>query len=434
MGSTAKIFGFCAATVLLIGALFWTYSQQSHERRLADYRSKQEINAVAAQFVPLALQFDKYDSGYVDAYIGPKAQREFVKENPMTLEQVSQSADALAARLETVRPQAVDPNRLRLLKGNMLAMRTRIAMTRGERFTFDEETRRIYGAVAPKYTLAQFEQALAVEAAAGERAEPVIIPNDKVEAAMSMAIKACRERTRAHYDLPSMERFQLQFVTGKSWSAYNWYKGDNMSVIQVNLDQPLRMDRLLDLGCHEGYPGHHVYNLLSERDRLKGKGWAEAQIVPLYSPSGPIMEGAGNYGLELAFPGPERVDFEARALYKLIGVDPPKEYTPDSAQLRAARRTLDNANIHAAREYLDGRMSREDAVAFLMKFNHDSESRARQRMDFADKYRGYVINYTLGQYVIADYVEARVAGGEDPWDVFKYILDTPLMISDLQSK
>ena len=75
------------------------------------------------------------------------------------------------------------------------------------------------------------------------------------------------------------ERFTLEFVTGKSWSGYNWYQGNYRSLIQVNTDQPVRMGRAIDLGCHEGYPGHHVYNMLLEqragaRARLDRVSWS----------------------------------------------------------------------------------------------------------------------------------------------------------------
>jgi len=70
----------------------------------------------------------------------------------------------------------------------------------------------------------------------------------------------------AHVELPATERFTIEYVTGKSWSGYNWYQGDYKSLIQVNTDLPIYIDRAIDLACHEGYPGHHVYNVLLEKN------------------------------------------------------------------------------------------------------------------------------------------------------------------------
>ena len=66
------------------------------------------------------------------------------------------------------------------------------------------------------------------------------------------AIAACRARTMAHLTLPPGERFDLEYVKGTSWNAYNWYKGSYHSLIQVNLDFPIVIDRAIQLACHEG--------------------------------------------------------------------------------------------------------------------------------------------------------------------------------------
>lgn len=390
------------------------------------------IDIAAQDFVRLALAFGAHDVNYVDAYTGPSSIQDEVLANPMSLDEIEATAAALSETLSSVK--GANPDRLTLLRGDVLALQTRLAMAKGEIFSFDEETRRIYGAVAPHYTLAQFEAALKVEASAGDIPEPVVIPKDKIKPVMEAAIAECRARTLDHYDLPKTERFDMEFVTGKSWSAYNWYKGDYRSVIQINLDQPIYFHKALDLGCHEGYPGHHVFNVLAERDRIKKNGWMEGTVVPLYSPSGPLMEGSGNYGLELAFPGSEKAKFEREVLYPLAGLKPAASRAPDSAAVEDAKRVLAYSGIHAAREYLDGRISREDAVEFLMKFEHMKRPRAEQRVDFFDTYRGYTINYTLGQHVIGDYVEAKSEQGEDPWVTFKYILDTPMTLESLQAE
>ena len=92
-------------------------------------------------------------------------------------------------------------------------------------------------------------------------------------------------------------------MTDKPWSGYNWYKGRHRSVIQVNTDLPIYVDRAVDLACHEGYPGHHVYNVLLEKNLLRDRGWVEFSVYPLFSPQSLIAEGTANYGIDVAFPG-----------------------------------------------------------------------------------------------------------------------------------
>ena len=107
-------------------------------------------------------------------------------------------------------------------------------------------------------------------------------------------------------------RFTVEYVTGKSWSGYNWYQGNYRSLIQVNTDLPIFIDRAIDLACHEGYPGHHVYNVLLEKHLVRDRGWQEFTVYPLFSPQSLIAEGTANYGIEVAFPRAERREFERR--------------------------------------------------------------------------------------------------------------------------
>ena len=62
------------------------------------------------------------------------------------------------------------------------------------------------------------------------------------------------------------------------------------------------IDRAVDLACHEGYPGHHVYNVLLEKNLMRDRGWVEYSVYPLFSPQSLIAEGTANYGIEVAFP------------------------------------------------------------------------------------------------------------------------------------
>ena len=128
------------------------------------------------------------------------------------------------------------------------------------------------------------------------------------QAAIAAAASA-RWRTST---LPAEESFTVEYVTGKSWSGYNWYQGNYRSLIQVNTDLPIYIDRAIDLACHEGYPGHHVYNVLLEKHLVRDRGWVEFTVYPLFSPQSLIAEGTANYGIEVAFPPDERVGVRAR--------------------------------------------------------------------------------------------------------------------------
>ena len=166
-----------------------------------------------------------------------------------------------------------------------------------------------------------------------------------------------------------------------------------------------------------------------EQHLLKGKGWIEYSVYPLFSPLSVMAEGSANYGIELAFPGEDKITFERDVLFPLAGLDPTKAQT--LAALNKLRDKLGHARNHIAREYLDGRLTREDAILMTMKYRLEARDRAEQSVRFIDTYRGYVINYTLGRDLVDGYVKAGVAQGRDPWDVFETLLVTPLAASDI---
>src|SRR5207302_7941763 len=152
-----------------------------------------------------------------------------------------------------------------------------------------------------------------------------VIPSDRLSAVFDRAIAEGRRRTLQHVQLPAEERFTVEYVKNKPWSGYNWYQGGYRSLIQVNTDLPIYIDRAIDLACHEGYPGHHVYNALLEEHLVRDRGWVEISVYALFSPQSLIAEGTANYGIEVAFPsgerGDERLAFERDVLFPLAGLD-----------------------------------------------------------------------------------------------------------------
>ena len=194
----------------------------------------------------------------------------------------------------------------------------------------------------------------------------------------------------------------------------------------------MRLGRAIDLGCHEGYPGHHAYNMLLERNLARGRGWVEYMVYPLYSPQSFIAEGSANYGVELAFPGEERLAFERRVLYPLAGL--PADGAETYLRLQEAIRELSGARIAISADYLDGRIDRAEAIRRTQRYSLMSESRARQSIAFTDQYRAYVINYGLCRELVARFVEAGAADQATRWARMGRMLSGPFLPTDLQPR
>jgi len=233
--------------------------------------------------------------------------------------------------------------------------------------------------------------------------------------------------------LPANESFTVEYVTNKPWSGYNWYQGNYRSLIQVNTDLPIYIDRAIDLACHEGYPGHHVYNALLEKHLVRDREWVEFTIYPLFSPQSLIAEGTANYGIEVAFPGEERAAFERDVLYPEAGLNPSQASA--YARVQGLVDRLAYAGNEAARTYLNGTADRKQATAWLSQYAMMSPVRAEQRTRFFDTYRSYVINYNLGKDLVKQYVESRGGVASQPakrWEEFVRLLASPRLPSGLR--
>jgi hypothetical protein len=408
------------------------------------------MNVIAEAYVKLVLGVGQHDSDYVDAYYGPAEWRQEAERVKPPLPELAGRAASLLEQVRGLPAGDTEIERLRraYLEGQLSSAAARLRMLQGHRFAFDEESQALYDATAPVQTEAHFAGVLAELEKKLPGSGPLIdrydaykkafvIPPDRLDAVFTKAIDECRARTRAHIQLPESERFTVEYVKDKSWSAYNWYKGDYRSVIQVNTDLPIYIDRALDLACHEGYPGHHVYNALLEHHLVKGRGWIEFSVYPLFSPQSLIAEGTANYGIEVAFPGTERVAFERDALFPLAGLDPAR--AAEYQEVMALVEQLAYAGNEAARRYLNGEIDAAAAASWLEKYAMMPRPRAEQRVRFFDQYRSYVINYNLGEDLVRAYVERRAAEGgvvsaERRWQVFAELISSPRLPSGLTAR
>jgi hypothetical protein len=260
-----------------------------------------------------------------------------------------------------------------------------------------------------------------------------VIPKDKLDTVFQLAIKACRERTLAHIKLPPSENFSVEYVTNKPWGGYNWYKGNYRSVIQLNTDLPVYIDRPIDLAAHEGYPGHHVYNALLEKNLVRDRGWVEFSVYPLFSPQSLIAEGTANFGKEVVFTKPERLKFEKEVLWPAAGIDPSR--AEEFYEVQDLVKQLNYATNEAARRYVNGEIDANAAATWLQKYALMDEKRAKQSARFIEKYRSYVINYNLGEDMVRSYIDKH--GGteqqlEKRWQEFGQLLASPRLPGDIR--
>ncbi|HMI87678.1 MAG TPA: hypothetical protein VK550_26510 [Polyangiaceae bacterium] len=405
------------------------------------------LDAAGERYAKLVLALGERDGDYVDAFYGPSAWRDEAKTARKGLDQIRAEATLVLAEVEKARPTE-ELSRLRqsYQVHQLKALLARVAMLSGAKMSFDEESKALYDAVAPHHdddyfasVVADLDKALPpgqgtlVDRYQAFRKDFVVAP-DKLDAVFRKAIDLARARTLAHIQLPPEETFTVEYVTDKPWSGYNWYQGNYRSRIQVNTDLPIYIDRALDLAGHEGYPGHHVYNVLLEKNLVHDRGWVEFSVYPLYSPQSLIAEGSANYGVDVLFSKEERVIWEKENLFPLAGI--PAARAEEYYRVLALLEKLAYADNEAARRYLEGSLTFEQTAAWLQKFALATAERALQRVRFIDKYRSYVINYNLGKDLVRAHVESLAPPGDlaKRWQVFGELLSSPRLPSGLRQR
>ena len=418
--------------------------------------------SIANGFLRLTLEAGTYEDGYIDAYYGPAELQAEAEVERRSREELVAEAQAMVRAIDRQleRPDfaAASPGpaysprrRLLALRGALVAAETRLRMVGGERLSFADEAQGLFGVRPDPLPLSHYDPILLrletlipgtgpLAARVDGFNERYTIPTNRLQTVFDAAIAECRRRTAQHISLPEGEAFTMAFVTGKTWSGYNYYLGNYQSRIEINTDLPIRISRAVDLGCHEGYPGHHVLNLMIEQRMARGGAtganggagapWREYLVNPLYSPLSVLSEGSANYGIDLAFPGPERLTFERDVLYPLAGLDPT---TADAYwRVQQATEALGGARLTIAKLYLDGTIDRARAVELTQRYLLLSAARAEQSVAFTDHYRSYVLNYGWGRDLVRRFIEAGNPDAATRWQRMERILSEPTIPGDLE--
>src|SRR6185503_18626638 len=125
------------------------------------------MSKIAREYVRLVLAMGPHDKDYVDAYYGPDDIKREAESAKLTLDEIGAGVKSLQAQVAAAPPAAPQSSanaanelgRLRhqYLEKQLSAMSARVRMLKGERLTFDEESKALYDVVAPTYPDAHFQ-------------------------------------------------------------------------------------------------------------------------------------------------------------------------------------------------------------------------------------------------------------------------------------
>lgn len=400
----------------------------------------QTLDQIAEQYVKLSLKVGQHSEYYVDAYYGPD--KWHPKLNKTDLNILYKDACKLISDIENIIANNTS-HRAYYLCVHIKACATYINQLLGHNLKFADECKALYDVSPPTFDTQYFDVVLKeldnlvpgtgdLNTRMNTFRQEFVIPVDKLDTVFNAAIDEARKRTLKFIDIPANENFNVELVSDQVWSAYNWYKGNSYSLIQLNTDHPIFIDRVIDLAAHEGYPGHHIFNALIEKHLVNENGWMEYSIYNLFSPSSLLAEGSANYGIEVVFPTKERLQFEQSVLFPLANINPEKAKL--YYDIQAVLHKLSYVDNMVAQKYLDNEITADEAVKLLMKYALSSEERSKQRLKFIEYNRSYVINYNYGQDLVKDYLADQVKNSshDELWRVFSELLSEPRTGSMMQ--
>lgn len=399
-----------------------------NQRWLQDY--------VQLQFRMEKLIIKHTESRFVDYYYGPTEWKTAVENEAET--PASELVRAAMALLDSLSAQGFEEHRQTYLSKQVIALETVCRKLNGESFTLEDEVQRCFDIRPTWIPETRFEQAHALydEALPGkgsifERLQGLRNryglkkeQSDQLVRLMRIAMDEARRRTREMVDLPEGEEVELDTAHDKVFGGENYYLGNYRSRVELNTDLPTNLRWLIDLVCHEGYPGHHTEFALKEQHLYRGRGYLEQSISPIICPQSVISEGIATSAFKMIFT-PEEVEQWARVhLYSLAGIEP---VDVDTEKLQQASELMSGIDGNARFMLSDGRPEAE-VKQYIMKYALIPEEYAQKDIEFLkDPFReAYIFTYFYGRHLMRPWLS-----GPDRKAVFKRFLTEQICPSDL---
>ncbi|MEZ4507813.1 MAG: hypothetical protein R2848_18630 [Thermomicrobiales bacterium] len=370
------------------------------------------IDTFGTDYLRIAFGIERHFPGFIDAYVGPDELKAAAEMEPMpSLAALHQQVRALHEQLPS---QGYPANRQQYLDKQLTAIDMVVRTLQGDVVPYRDEVAACFDidiAMEPESTfaaaIAELEEIVPGRGPLLERTnvwrDQYIVDNATARAGFDLILNETRNRTLDIVDLPAGEEIELAFVVDKPWSGYNWYLGNAKSLVEINVDLPLRANAMTDLTAHEGYPGHHTEHSLKDRNLYQARGYAEHAIHLINTPECVISEGIATVAEEQIFPGDEGIVFKSEVLYPAMGVqgDPEREERIETlfGKLRAV------AGNAAILRHEQG-ATESEVIDYLMRWELTPKERAERRFRFIDDplWRPYIFTYFAGRDLVRDYL------------------------------
>lgn len=382
------------------------------------------------RYVRLCLRVGAHIEDFVDAYIGPAAlKEEALAEGPHDPRGLRDEALAL---LEEVPREDLEDERVRWLLGQLRGLECVTDRLAGEDIAWADEVERCLG-IRPQHVdeevfragHAKLDEVLPGSGDLSSRynawLDAANVPAEGLPRAIHDFSGALRRRTAEIVQLPPDERVDYETVTGEPWEAFNAYRGDLRSEIQVNEDLPISLTSLVDIVAHEAYPGHHTERVCKEKLLYRDASRLEMCVMIVSAPEVVITEGIATNALEAALEndGYGTLLREAGDLGVKVDAEVAEIVHVEEWRLFAAA-------TNAARMLHQGEMTSDEAESYLRRWALYSPQRAAKTMSFLldPGSRTYLTAYTDGKRLCRSFMDRSRDG-------FRRLLTEQLTVSSL---
>jgi hypothetical protein len=385
---------------------------------------------VPERYVRLCLRVGAHIEDFVDAYVGPAVLKEEAlaegRHDPRSLR------DEALALLEDAPREGLEDDRVRWLLGQLRGLECVTARLAGEDIAWADEVERCFG-IRPEHLDEQVFRAShkelddALPGSGDLRTrynawlDAANVPKEAIRRSLEALTAALRRRTAEIVELPAEERVDWETVSGPVWEAFNSYRGDLRSVVQVNEGFPMSLTTLLAIVAHEAYPGHHTERACKEKLLYRDRSRLETSVMIVSAPEVVLTEGLATHALEVAAGG-EGFGAMLNVVDDLgVHVDPAVAEVVHVEELQLFR-----AAANVARMVHEDGMARREAESYLQEWELDSPERAAKTVSFimAPENRTYVTAYTDGRRLCRSFIDRSPDG-------FRRLLTEQLTVSSL---
>jgi len=372
------------------------------------------MDDVAREYLLITLALGKLEDGFVDAYFGPPEVREEALAAHSTPLELAQRAATLRDGLG----ELDDAQRARWLDRQLLAVETIARRLGGQQLPYLEEVERCFDAAAERTPAAAYEQVRREldELLPGDgdlrdrlaaRDDDLTVPVEALPGIVEWLAGELRASAERLFDVPAGERLSVTLVADKPWAAYNWYRGNLESLIEINTDLPTRATQLVPVLAHETFPGHHLEHISKEQRLVIERGYHESSVQLINTPESYVSEGLGEAGVALVAAQARwqelLIEICARAGIPMSVADAERNWRI----VRALHRLRGSGGDAALMLHVDGR-SEQEVVAFLEDAALRTHEQAVHSLQFLGHplWRTYIFCYAGGERLLNRWLDA----------------------------